>query len=100
MGRGSEQATNILDVFISFMSSRRDGVGVLKQRFSSAITPRYNFGFILSPSMGHPQAPLKMRNVRKSKVSNPIVLPEYGEGIIPLELLQDSDLWDQSSTLR
>lgn len=64
-----------LDVFISFMSSRRDGVGILEPRFSSAIIPRHNFRFILSPSMGHPQAPLKMRNVRKSKVSNPTFSP-------------------------
>jgi hypothetical protein len=71
MGRGTAQATDILDLFASFMSSRRDGIAILEQRFSPAIFPKNYFEFDLYPSMGHPQAPLKMRNVRKSKVSNP-----------------------------
>jgi hypothetical protein len=50
--------------------------------------------------MGHPQAPLKMRNVRKSKVSNPNILPDNGKGTIPMEPLQDSGFRDQTNTLR
>jgi hypothetical protein len=83
-----------------FMSSRRDGVGILEPRYSSAIKPRHNFGSILSPSMGHPQAPLKMRNVRRSKVSIPNVFPDYGNGAISIELLQASELWDHTNILR
>jgi hypothetical protein len=49
--------------------------------------------------MGHPQAPLKMRNVPKSKVSILNILPEYGKSIISIELLEASKLWDQTNIL-
>lgn len=86
--RPSDRYIRRLHIFYVF---EEDGVVILEPRFSSAITLNHIFRFFLYPLMGHPQAPLKMRNVRKSKVSKTQHLHRAWQDFMVTEPLQTSE---------